>query len=190
MPKEDSSVDLQGLPAWIACEDLLVKMREELLSRAISLLHKEIDAGHINLEGSVLSSSEASSNLEESLYLINNLIDDSGRLQEEYSKYAESQKGKKLDDKTAKRFEDLKSFILSVQEMSLLMDYARELRLWADDASKQIKSNEPSEILKSTMNAQDNKRLEILSFFIKDKRLAEESLTEEELSILREASSN
>ncbi|MCL4404364.1 MAG: hypothetical protein M1544_00220 [Candidatus Marsarchaeota archaeon] len=172
-----------SIPAWIDCEDLLVKMREELLDRAIKLLNSEIEAGHIKVNGNALFSSESSSDVEQAMYLINNLVDDSGRLHQEYNEYVERSSSKRLDSKEAKKFEQLQKFVLFVEQITMLMDYARVLSAWADSASKLTHAHSRDEILKLTMPASEDRR-NVLEFFVNNKDIGKEALTDEERETL------
>ena len=162
-----SDIDESRIPSWIACEDLLVKMREELIDRAIKLLNREIEAGHIAVNGSTLFSSEANADVEEAMYLINNLIDDSGRLHKEYSEYIEKNNGKKLSDAEAKKFGELQKFVLSVEQLNMLMEYARVLSSWADAAGKMIEGKDTEDILRKTIDKEEMRKT-VLEFFIND----------------------
>ncbi len=162
-----SDIDESRIPSWIACEDLLVKMREELIDRAIKLLNREIEAGHIAVNGSTLFSSEANADVEEAMYLINNLIDDSGRLHKEYSEYIEKNNGKKLSDAEAKKFGELQKFVLSVEQLNMLMEYARVLSSWADAAGKMIEGKDTEDILRKTVDKEELRKT-VLEFFIND----------------------
>ncbi|MEM3883882.1 MAG: hypothetical protein QXT94_03010 [Methanothrix sp.] len=162
-----SNIDESRIPSWIACEDLLVKMREELIDRAIKLLNREIESGHIAVNGSTLFSSEANADVEEAMYLINNLIDDSGRLHKEYSEYIEKNNGKKLSDAEAKKFGELQKFVLSVEQLNMLMEYARVLSSWADAAGKMIEGKDTEDILRKTIDKEELRKT-VLEFFIND----------------------
>lgn len=162
-----SDIDESRIPSWIACEDLLVKMREELIDRAIKLLNREIESGHIAVNGSTLFSSEANADVEEAMYLINNLIDDSGRLHKEYSEYIEKNNGKKLSDAEAKKFGELQKFVLSVEQLNMLMEYARVLSSWADAAGKMIEGKDTEDILRNTVDKEELRKT-VLEFFIND----------------------
>ncbi len=162
-----SDIDESRIPSWIACEDLLVKMREELIDRAIKLLNREIESGHIAVNGSTLFSSEANADVEEAMYLINNLIDDSGRLHKEYSEYIEKNNGKKLSDAEAKKFGELQKFVLSVEQLNMLMEYARVLSSWADAAGKMIEGKDTEDILRKTADKEELRKT-VLEFFIND----------------------
>ncbi|MEM0154636.1 MAG: hypothetical protein QW814_02270 [Methanothrix sp.] len=181
-----SDIDESRIPSWIACEDLLVKMREELIDRAIKLLNKEIEAGHIAVNGSSLFSSEANADVEEAMYLINNLIDDSGRLHKEYNEYIEKNSGKKLSEAEAKKFGELQKFVLSVEQLNMLIEYSRVLSTWADAAGKMVDGKSIVDILKRTIDSSELRRT-VLEFFINDdecKVLLSEKETEAIKSVL------
>ncbi len=161
-------IDESRIPSWIACEDLLVKMREELIDRAIKLLNKEIESGHIAVNGSTLFSSEANADMEEAMYLINNLIDDSGRLHKEYNEYIEKNSGRKLSEAEAKKLGELQKFVLSVEHLNMLMEYSRVLSSWADAAGKMIDGKDIVDILERTIS-KDELRKTVLEFFMNDK---------------------
>jgi hypothetical protein len=180
---EETKASNNKIPAWIECEDLLVKMREELTDRAIKLLNREIKSGHIAVNGSALFSSEASADVENAIYLINNLIDDSGKLHQEYNDYIAKNSGKKLSEKEAKKFEELQKFVLSVEELTMLMEYGRVLSSWADAASKLINAKSKEEILKQTIGG-DERRKTVLEFFINNKTVGEAILSKDDYEIL------
>ena len=176
------------MPAWIICEDLLVKMREELLEEAMSILDKERQAGHIEVNGKPLSTGESGNYTEEALYIINNLIADAPKLHEEYARYISVQSDKKLSEADAKRFKELKDFVLAIDELSLLMDYSRILSAWAEEVAHYVKDTDPAEILKKTSNDPEELRKEVLKFFISNKTFASKSpLSEHEINIVSNA---
>jgi hypothetical protein len=143
-------------------------MREELIDRAIKLLNKEIESGHIAVNGSTLFSSEANADMEEAMYLINNLIDDSGRLHKEYNEYIEKNSGRKLSEAEAKKLGELQKFVLSVEHLNMLMEYSRVLSSWADAAGKMIDGKDIVDILERTIS-KDELRKTVLEFFMNDK---------------------
>lgn len=175
-----------SIPAWIEAEDLLVKMREELMDRAIKLLNNEIEAGHIQVNGNALFSSEASADVENAVYLINNLIDDSGTLHQRYNEYLSKNEGKRLSEAEAKKFDELQKFVLSVEQLAMLMEYSRVLSSWADDASKNVNLKSVVSILKITID-KDEQRRTVVEFFTNNKDIANGALTKAELNVLRTA---
>ncbi len=181
MTEEDSPGE--GSPAWILCEDLLVRIKEELISEAMRALDRELKSGNIKVNGSLITSAEQDKENEQSLFLINHLIKERQSMHERYNRYM-SESNERYDAETISRIDALKRFMLSVDAIALLMDYVNVIDSWIKDISIEVKPSSISDILTKTSESND-KRRELIDFVSKRRRFLDEHVVgSEEYAIL------
>lgn len=163
-----------GAPAWILCEDLMVRIKEELISEAIRVLDKEIKNGNIKVNGSIITSAEQDKENEQSLFLINNLIKERQRMHDRYNGYI-SEPNNSRDAETVSRIDALKRFMLSVDAIAILMEYVSIIDAWIKDISIEVKPSSVSDILIKTSELNE-KRRELIDFVSKRRRFLDENV--------------
>ena len=118
--------DDAGVPAWILCNDLLIKLKNELANEAILAAEREIKEGRMDVKGSVITQPDQQSEGENLLFVVNNLIGERDGIHERYDPYIKELQDNpsKFDSKTAQRIESLRKFLLAVDEIYTLMHYS------------------------------------------------------------------
>jgi hypothetical protein len=180
------------IPAWILCNDLLIRLKNELANEAIAVLEREIKAGHIKINGSVVTQPDEQSEGENKLFVVNNLVNDRKTMHERYDfLIAEFEANpSKFDGAVAERMEGLKKFVLAVDEIAMLMNYSKVMDEWAEDVAHHIKESSISEIIRATVGSVPERR-EVLQFVLSLKSFAREGiLSDPERQELAQAISN
>lgn len=173
-------------PAWMACEDMITRLKDELVLEAIDILQGEIKAGRIDIKGYVSLLPDKSDEIQRYMYIINNLRMRENEIVAQYSPYLDPNFEEKDPDKL-KRIEDLKKFVLSVGAISTLMRFSDIAGGWAEDTGRHSELNDPVQILASTLRSMEERK-EVLEFALSSSKfLKSESLTNEEMDILRKA---
>jgi hypothetical protein len=174
------------VPAWLLCYDLLTKTKDELILEAIDLLHEEIKAKRIDIQGYTSLLQDKPEELQRDMYIINNLILREAEIKKQYSDYLVDNKNTK-NGETLMQVEALRKFLLSVDAISLLMGFSRELDQWAEDTGEFYETANPSEVIAKTM-AMDEHRYPILEYVLSSKKFAKgEAISEEERKVYEEA---
>lgn len=180
-----------GMPAWIICEDILIKIKEELILEAVDVLKKEISNKSIEIDGKFITTPDKPSETGQDMFIIYNLLSREEEIRSRYQGYInELEKGKNnLDYSLLTRIEDLKKFLLSLTQLAILMNFAKVLELWINDVTKEMRIKEPSGILVKTIN-QDPQRIDALRFILNSTTFAKSNiLAGDEYNILKTASS-
>ncbi|MEM3839247.1 MAG: hypothetical protein QXF01_01570 [Candidatus Micrarchaeaceae archaeon] len=176
----------EGVPAWLLCEDMLTRVKDELVLEAIDILKKEMSEGRININGYVAVLPEKSQELEQDLFVLNNLISNANEIRQQYREYLEKEKrGEITDPGVIARGEGLKKFLMAVDAIELLMHTSRIYGMWADDVGVYSSFADPVAIMvKSGML--DEGRTEALELVLSSKAFAlSEALDIDEMQILR-----
>jgi len=169
----------------MACDEILTRIKDELILEAIDILHEEINAKRLVIEGYSPVVLERSEEMQRDVYLINNLIDRAEEINMNYSKYFNDAATAEGADPV--RIEELKRFLMSVSGIRFLMDTAKVFESWSADTGKYYSEKDPSSIIKKTMGT-GTEREKALQYVLKSKKMIEnEAITTEELSILKQA---
>ncbi len=178
-------MDQEPTPAWMVCDDILTRIKDELILEAIDILHDEINAKRIVIEGYSPVVLERSEEMQRDIYLINNLMARADEISSNYSKYFNDPEAAKEADPV--QMEGLKRFLMSVSGIRFLMDMAKIFENWSADSGKYYSEKDPIAILRKTM-APGSEREKALAYILKSKKITEnEALTKEELDLLKEA---
>lgn len=175
-------------PAWMVCEDIVSRIAAELMSEALDLLHGEIEANRIKVDGNMVTASELTSEAERDIFILNKLIEDEQNMRSRYENLVKAvEEGSETNPEIVGRIEEVKKFLLVVSQISITVKYARIFTGWFDDAGKQMKINDPSEILYLTAS-QGEERKEALEFILSSKTfIKNEALNEKELGMVKSA---
>ena len=170
-----------GIPAWILCEDVLVKLKEELGNEAIMLIQKEVKAGRMKVEGRMVSS-EAASDAERDLFVASEIAKESAGMLRGYSDYilAKEASPAQLTAGDVEKMENVKRLMLAVSEIAMLMDYRRVAEEWILEIEGIPQIDDPSELLASTMHGRDDERFRVLEFALSRKSFIEDDILSEE----------
>lgn len=174
------------VPAWMLCEDLITRMKDELVLEAIDILHEEMKANRIDISGYVSLLPDKPNEMQRDMYIINNLVQRQPEIMEQYRPFLESG-AKETDPQKVERIEELKKFMLSVQAISTLMRLSSVASMWADDTGKYSALGDQAQIIARTASMAED-RLEVLDFVLTSPRFAKsEALTSAETEILKKA---
>ncbi|MDE1857034.1 MAG: hypothetical protein KGH98_03035 [Candidatus Micrarchaeota archaeon] len=179
---------MSEMPAWIVCQGLLTKLKDELILEAMEVLHREIDAGRIKVGGSMVTLPDKSAEMERDMFIINNLIAESPKIHERYDSYvADKDSGAQTDPKMVQRIEELHRFLLGVDEIALLIRMSKTFNDWIEETGEHTRINDPSEIIRLTSEAK-GERAEALRFVLGHRYFAKEGvLTEDEKAMIKGA---
>ncbi len=173
------------MPAWLVCDGIIAKARDELLSQAISVMHEQLDKKRISLEGELTVVDEANSEREKDRFLLSQLVKEHANIEKKFSSYLEEAKISKQD---ANRMQELERFLLELRQIMLLSDYAKACESWLVEVEKALSEKAPERILASTIKKEPQQRREILEYLLKNKALAKDRIfTEEDKEIINKA---
>lgn len=182
-----NGAEQDSVPAWLVCEDMLTRTKDELILEAIDILRKEMAEGRIDIRGYVAAMPEKGKELEQDLFVISNLIGRAGEIRERYAEYAKREgKGGISDPDVVLRGEELRKFLLSVNAIDLLMRLSRVFGMWADDVGNYSLLNNLIDVMVKSAGL-DGDRLEALGFVVSSKVFADsKALSDEEMRLLKE----
>ena len=175
--------DVDKLPAWLTCQELLIKMKEALVSEAIRVLHRELEAGRIKLNANWVNTEAPDEELKRDLLLLNKLSAEAPemlRVQSEYVGAAE--RAGAADADTVARIEAVKKLSLAVSYISLLMGRARVLEDWLSEIEGKPAGANAYALLSGSLNSD---RLETIAFVMESRGVSEGLFSEDESGLLR-----
>lgn len=182
----DSSGKMDEMHAWVRCADMMTRIKDELVSEAMVILDNETKSGNIKVDGSIITQTDKNKENDQSMFIINNLIKQRGEMHDRYHKYL-SEPLDRYDSVTVKRIESLKKFLMSVDTIYILMDYANMIDDWLKDILLEVNTHKLSDILKKTSHGND-RRMDLLNFISKKAKYVEEGvISVEEASAIKEA---
>ncbi len=171
-------------PAWMVCDELISKMRDEILSQAVSAMREQLEKKHIALEGQLPSASEEGSEKERDAFLLEQIVKQHENMERQFGEYLEVAG---LDKTAMARAEGLRRFLLELRQIVLLDGYAKECERWLADAEKELKGRDAAEIMAKTIK-KDEKRREVLDYALKNKQFVRENVfSEGEKHIMEDA---
>lgn len=142
-------MDQDSVQAWLLCEDLLVRIRGELISEALELLQKEIKEGRVAINGTLPGSQDSGASDTE-FFVIRRLIAERPGIMERYSAYVGRMPGKRLDDTEVHEMEELKRFLSAIDGLALLVRLADVFGAWAGDMADAMDMKSVEDVLKAT----------------------------------------
>ncbi len=167
-----------GIPAWMICEDILNKAKDELITEAIDTLNREKEAKRIAVNGSIITLPDKPTEIWQDLFVIRNLMNERENVERAYNKYLH-EKGKdpkKMGADTVLAMENLNKFLLSLNQMHMLMHVSEVFEGWITSVSKEARIDDPVEIIKKTLNEHREARLEALEFVLESKIFIKEGI--------------
>lgn len=179
MQKEDDKI-----PAWLLCEDILNRIKTELITQAMDTLQEAIDSKAIEITGSLVNLPDKPSDTEMKMFIIGKLIENRDDIVSKYGDYLSKEDN---DPRLVQQKERLKKFILAVEQISLLMQYSRLFDPWMHDAGMQVESSDALDVMRRTMQGSDE-RIEAMRYVLKNRKLEKEKiLKKSEREILESA---
>jgi hypothetical protein len=178
----------EDIPAWIECSDIMSRIREELILEAIDVLHREIEAGRITINADMIRLPEGSSETDRDLIVINNILGREDEIREAYSSYMNS--GSDLPPKDPillSRIDDLKKFLMSIKEMSMLMELGRTFGEMANESGYFPKEKTAAGVLRGMLDG-NGERVDAVRFVLSSRNFVKnDALSEKDRIILSEA---
>jgi hypothetical protein len=176
--------EAKGLPAWLICEDIFNKIKTELITQAMETLHAAIDSKAIEINGSLVNLPDKPSDTEMDMFIINKLLEQRESIIENYQKYLEEEKSGEMTPQKVQRNERLKKFLLTVEQIGMLMHYSEIFNAWITDIAEQISAKDPSDVIKNTLKDNDE-RINLLNYVLKNKKMeSEQILSQHERGII------
>jgi hypothetical protein len=165
----------KGIPAWILCEDLLVKVKTELANEAIITLQNEVKAGRMKVDGNLVTANEMTSEAERDLFVVTHIASESEAMLKAYSDYIikKETSPERLNSDDVQKIENSKRLMLAVQEISLLVRYRQVAEEWILEIEGIPTIKDPVKLLGSTIRGVNDDRFEVLDFILKRKSIKE-----------------
>ncbi|MDE1874230.1 MAG: hypothetical protein KGI04_03890 [Candidatus Micrarchaeota archaeon] len=181
-------IEEDGQPAWMTCDAIISKMRDELLSQAVSVMHEQLEKKRISLEGQLPSMSEEGGEKEKDAFLLSQIVKEHENIERQFGEYIEQAR---VGKDTLERVDELQRFLLELRQIVMLSDYSKACESWMADAEKELKEGDPARILRKTLEMGAGKRREALDFVLKSKRIAGDGVfSESERRIMSDALSS
>lgn len=176
----------EKIPAWLLCEDMLNRAKNEFITEAIEELNRAIEEKTIEVNGELISMPDRPSDTERDMFVINRLLAEYPKMKEQYGEYIEKNADTK-DPKKIEAIERLKRFLLSLDTIATLMRYSHEIDEWQHDVAMQVPATEPSKVMAKTIKG-NRERSEILELALKSKTFEKEEIfTKEERQIISQS---
>ncbi len=179
----------QDAPAWMLCEDMITRLKDELILEAIDMLHEELKAGRVDISGYVSLLPDKPDELQKDMYIIGNLVQRESEIEAMYGPLIANAPNEK-DPRKVERMEGLRKFMLSVRAISTLMRLSEVAGEWAQSTGRYSRYVNIGEILSRSMQ-EDGARCELVDFVLSSVRfLRSEALTGDEIGIVKQARSS
>ncbi|MGC8479586.1 MAG: hypothetical protein ACP5M9_02875 [Candidatus Micrarchaeia archaeon] len=177
---------MDKIPAWMKVQEILLKSKNEFILEAIDSLHKEIEEKRIEVKGGAIKLPDKSSEVETDMVIISNLLEQEPSIKERYENFIDSKKDTD-DPQLILQIESLRKFLMAVDEIKILINFAKVIDEWITDPSNAMKLNDASKILSESAK-KNVQRIEILEFIVNNKRFNKnEPLDKGELIIAKNA---
>jgi hypothetical protein len=178
----------EEMPAWMMCQEILVKAKNELILEAVDALHREVAAKRMEVNGDIVRIEGKDNDVDKDLFVINNLMQQEPQIREQYGEYiAKAERGAISDPSTLERVEELKKFLMSLSEIHLLMKFARVFDQWVLDFEGTADLKNPDEMIAATAKRNAD-RIDALEFVLKNRTfIKNEALSEAEFKVFSTA---
>ncbi len=145
--KQDSNTKKENMAAWIICQDIVLKMKEEFKNQAIVTLENEIKAGRMKINGQILTMDQENKEKERSMFLISNLVEHHEEMIREYSEYiAMSESRNDLKPQDVINLESIKKLMMATKKITMLMGYSNLLGMVYNDIGMKVRSETPQKL--------------------------------------------
>ena len=166
--------NVQDDPAWMVCEDLLTRAKDELILEAIDLLHARINDGSVSIDGYVVTLPDRSQEVARDIFVINNLLSEQSQIRDTYARYIKERSGD-ITAKTVENVEKMKRFLLFLDELSMLMYHSDIFGDWITEAWQHSKLNDISLIIANTMIGNED-RTDAVKFILNNATFIKEEV--------------
>lgn len=176
-------MDGDDTPAWLLCEDMLTKTKDEMILEAIDILHEQINEKRIDIQGYVPVLMDRSEELQKDMFIINNMLANSGQIRSQYSSYM----GRETKDPALlSRIEELKKLVMAIDAIEFLMSMSHVFEEWAEETGRYGTVKDPIELLRKSMGS--DQRKDALKYVLSSKKFKDnEALSESETELLERA---
>lgn len=186
--KQNTNDGKGNMAAWIICQDLVLKIRDELKNQAIATLDNEIKEGRMKVNGQVLTLDPENKEEERSMFLISNLIEQHEEMIRGYSDYISKNEARDdLKPQDILNMESIKKLMLAMKKIVMLMGYSNLLGMVYNDIGMKVRQETPSKILVE-LSSDYPDLPELLNFVLSYKPIAEAGLlSQSDESIIKDA---
>lgn len=137
-----------GTPAWIICQDILVKAKEEFMTEALEMLERSIEEGNIAISGYVLSDPEKHQEQERNLFVLNQIVSRHDEMHKRFASELSALESRGARDAmTIRAIEKLKRFLLTLTKITTLVEYSKEIDEWINDVGMMVSAGNPSDVI-------------------------------------------
>lgn len=173
------------MPAWLVCDGILSKARDELISAAIRTMHEQVEKKRLSLEGQPLSANESTSEQEKDRFFLEQLMHERENMERTFEEQIENAS---IGEKDRARIDEMQKFLLAIKQIAVLYRFSSVCGDWLVDAEKELREAEPDRLLARTAAKGAPERTEALSYLIKSKELSSERVfTDQERKIMERA---
>lgn len=177
------SASEKKMPAWLVCYDLFTRIKDELILEAIDILHEQMEAKNIDIQGYVSVLQDKSQEVQRDMYIINNLLLREREIREQYQSYINGSAGDRNPD-VVLRVEQLKKFMLAVDAISMLMNLSKRFEEWTEDTGNFHESRDIAEVIVKSMLL-DSGRKPMLEYVLASRRFRKsDAIKADELKLL------
>ncbi len=170
---------------WMLCEDMLTRLKDELILEALDILHGEMEAGRIDIKGYSALLPDKSDEMQKDMYLINNLRLREAEIREQYALYLDGTR--EWDPEVMQRVEGLRKFVLSVNAISMLMKFSDISGEWAEDTGRFSREGDFKAVLIGSMKMSPD-RVEVAEFAVSSRKFTDSgALSGSEMEALAQA---
>ena len=170
-------------PAWMLCDDMFTRIKDELILEAVDILHDEIKEKRIDIRGYTALLPDRSQELQRDIFIINNIISNTDEIRGQYKSYVNVDN---RDTASMRRLDELKRFLMSVDAINVLMELSKVFSDWAADAGRFANIQDERELVIRSMGS-NYERLEALKYVIASKKFnASKPITNHEREVLAE----
>ncbi len=167
--------DKSGIQAWIACNDILNKIKTELITEAMDTVKDAMDLKLIEFKGSLVNLPDKPSDTEMYMFMINRLVEERERIMHAYNEYlGQSVNGAPSAERLV-QIERLKKFLLCVERISMLMHYSGMIDEWMHDVAMQVAAKDIPSIIRATSSG-NAERVELLGYVIRNQVIEREKV--------------
>ena len=125
---------MDEMPIWMLAQEILTKIKNELVLEAIDLLHKEIKENRVEINGQTIKLPDKSTEFETDMFIIKQLIEKENEIISTYSEFIRKfDVESKNSAQFVERIEELRKFLMSVSSIKILMNFSKTVDLWILD---------------------------------------------------------
>lgn len=165
--------DDEGAPAWMVCDAIVSKLRDETLSQAVSVMHEQLEKKRLSLEGQLPTLNEGEGEHDRDAFLLKQILNEHANIERQFMQYMQQAK---LDKDSLSRVDELQKFLLELRQIVLLSEYSKECESWMADVEKELKDDNPARILAKTLEKDSGRRREVLDYALKNKKFASDGI--------------